>query len=453
MILLDLNTFIGRLHPVLVHLPIGFLILTVGIEFWVSKTQQKQTQLIATAWFFTFVSAILSALVGWLLSRNGHYIDSELSLHQWMGIALVVFIGFAWIMSLPNFVVSSSIKNINNGILLVLLLVVGHLGGSLTHGSDFLLEYASKDFQAREPKTEKRSFNEQTPLDSIFVYKDLIQPILSEKCMACHNTSIQRGGLNMLSLEGLLKGGKSGSAIVGKNLEKSLIYDRITRSQKDKKFMPPTGTPLTYQEIQLVEWWIEKGAKTEPSLAELNPETRIQTLLLDQYALDTREKPWYETVQLEPLPKKYFTILEEANFSWRTLSSDNPLLDVRFHGSELDAKALLALEEVAPYITWLNLSDSNLQGTQTKVLAKMENLTHLQLQKNPIRVQDLTFLDSLKHLTILNLHSTLVNNTVLEKVKNLSHLEKLYLWNTRVNPTFIERNRARIPKTTVISGI
>jgi Leucine-rich repeat (LRR) protein len=174
---------------------------------------------------------------------------------------------------------------------------------------------------------------------------------------------------------------------------------------------------------------------------------------LDQYALDTREKPWYETVQLEPLPKKYFTILEEANFSWRTLSSDNPLLDVRFHGSELDAKALLALEEVAPYITWLNLSDSNLQGTQTKVLAKMENLTHLQLQKNPIRVQDLTFLDSLKHLTILNLHSTLVNNTVLEKVKNLSHLEKLYLWNTRVNPTFIERNRARIPKTTVISGI
>ena len=322
MILLDLNTFIGRLHPVLVHLPIGFLILTVGIQFWVSKTQQKQNQLIASAWFFTFISAVLSAFVGWLLSQNGHYIDSELSLHQWMGIALVVFIGFAWIMSLPNFVVSSTIKNINNGILLVLLLVVGHLGGSLTHGSDFLLEYASEDFQAQESKTEKRSFNEQTPLDSIFVYKDLIQPILSEKCMACHNGSIQRGGLNMLSLEGLLKGGKSGSALVAKNLQKSLLYDRITRSQKDEKFMPPTGTPFTYQEIQLVEWWIEKGANTEPSLAELNLEPRIQRLLLDHYALDTREKPWYETVQLEPLPKKSFTILPICIFCLFVLLRD-----------------------------------------------------------------------------------------------------------------------------------
>ena len=43
--------------------------------------------------------------------------------------------------------------------------------------------------------------------------------------------------------------------------------------------MPPTGTPLSYEEVQLLEWWINEGASSEMSLIDIKPNSKIQTLL------------------------------------------------------------------------------------------------------------------------------------------------------------------------------
>jgi len=256
----------------------------------------------------------------------------------------------------------------------------------------------------------------------------------------------------MSEVSGLFKGGKSGAAIVSKNLDKSLAFNRVIRTQEDEKFMPPSGTPLSYEEIQLLEWWITAGAPLETSLAELKVPKGIQKLLLSKYALDTRPKPWFEKVELPSIPEEKLLLLEQNQFSYRTLSATNNLLDIRFLGNEISEKELSVLEPIAPYITWLNLSNSKLTSEAFETIRKMENLTRLQLQQNPLKTFQLSSLTSLEHLEILNLHSTQVDDGVFDLVRAVGSLKKVYLWNTRVTPRQLE-NQKSLFQTTELVGL
>ena len=66
----------------------------------------------------------------------------------------------------------------------------------------------------------------------------------------------------MLTIKDIKNGGLSGKSIIAGNSSKSLIFQRATLSQDNKKFMPPTGIPLTYDEINLIKWWIDKYLNT-----------------------------------------------------------------------------------------------------------------------------------------------------------------------------------------------
>ena len=50
---------------------------------------------------------------------------------------------FEWIgMDISIFNIPKFLKKFNNALILVFLIVVGHLGGNLTHGESYLFEYA-----------------------------------------------------------------------------------------------------------------------------------------------------------------------------------------------------------------------------------------------------------------------------------------------------------------------
>ena len=453
MIGLDLTQFFGRLHPLLVHLPIGFILLALIFELKWFRNKGSNFNFIQIAWLIAFLSSFFSALMGWLLAQNGHYIDTELTPHQYTGILLVFFSCVGWVLRIKNIRFPSLFTKINNFIVLVLLIFVGHLGGNLTHGSNYLTEHAPDFIKTKFEKQREYKTFEELPLDSVFVFKELVQPLLNEKCIACHNNEISRGGLNMSTVEGIEKGGKSGAAFTGKNLNKSLIFKRISFSQENEKFMPPSGTPFSYHEIQLVQWWIHEGANYTDPLSKFSLTPEIKTLLLKQYGLDTWAKPWVEKVKLDPLPDSVFIALENANFSWRTLSQFNPLLDIRFQGDKLSSEAVALLETYAPYITWLNLSGCKVKNSDLKVIAKLKNLTRLNLQQNPIKARDLVSLNTLTHLEVLNLHSTLVNQDVFEILKTIPSLKKVFLWNTKVTTRAVLKNKAAFPQTEIISKL
>ena len=87
----DIVPFLGRFHPLAVHLPIGFLIALVLLE-WLdlrrpSASLQRGTR--SLAWLAA-VSAVFSAVFGILLACSGDYAPDLLGRHLWLGTVTAV---------------------------------------------------------------------------------------------------------------------------------------------------------------------------------------------------------------------------------------------------------------------------------------------------------------------------------------------------------------------------
>ena len=136
----------------------------------------------------------------------------------------------------------------------------------------------------------------------------------------------------------------------------------------------------------------------------------------------------------------------------KTLSSYS-LLDIRYQGKEITEETIAVLTDYASYITWLNLSEANVQNNALDAIAQMENLTRLYLQKNDLSDTNLDLLSSLNHLEILNLHSTQVDQQIFDIAKQLPALKKLYLWNTGISGSQIKSRQVLFPNTALVGGL
>ena len=112
--------------------------------------------------------------------------------------------------------------------------------------------------------------NAQTPIS----FSKEFQPILEQNCWSCHGASMQSSRLNLSTLEGALRGGMRGSAIVPGQAEDSRLYRMV--AGLDKPAMPLGGSKLTDAQIAAIKNWIDQGghwdagaveAKTEPDPA------------------------------------------------------------------------------------------------------------------------------------------------------------------------------------------
>ena len=86
-----------------------------------------------------------------------------------------------------------------------------------------------------------------------------IRPLLQERCVECHGSKKVKSNLRLDAKPYALKGGESGPAFVAGNPAKSLLFDRIT-TQDDEKKMPPKGKPLTATQTETIRQWIAEGA-------------------------------------------------------------------------------------------------------------------------------------------------------------------------------------------------
>ena len=103
-----------------------------------------------------------------------------------------------------------------------------------------------------------------------------VLPIMRLRCTVCHGNRRQEAGLDLRTVEGMLKGGKSGPAIVAGKPEESLVL-KMVRAGK----MPPprqvvsvSVKPMAPEEIDKLERWIAAGAarveETSTSAEEAN---------------------------------------------------------------------------------------------------------------------------------------------------------------------------------------
>lgn len=100
-------------------------------------------------------------------------------------------------------------------------------------------------------------------LDRPVEFEKDIQPILDDKCVACHNVAVAESKLILEDVASILKGGKRGPAVVAKDVEKSLLFQVAARAADP--VMPPlpnkvSAAAFTPQELGLLKKWIEEGA-------------------------------------------------------------------------------------------------------------------------------------------------------------------------------------------------
>lgn len=93
-----------------------------------------------------------------------------------------------------------------------------------------------------------------------------VRPILQRQCSGCHFPGKREGGLSVITLTDLAKGGESGETIQPGDPDSSLLIDYV--SGDDPK-MPLNADPLKPEEIHAIREWIAQGAvdDTPPSLA------------------------------------------------------------------------------------------------------------------------------------------------------------------------------------------
>ncbi len=93
-------------------------------------------------------------------------------------------------------------------------------------------------------------------------YVTKVKPILDANCARCHGGTNHRGGLNMDTRQGLLKGGHDGPVVVPGDPANSLLIKLIRHEgpTDDPGPMPPNKPMISDEDIALVTQWVKAGA-------------------------------------------------------------------------------------------------------------------------------------------------------------------------------------------------
>ena len=443
-----LIALIGNFHPVLVHLPIGFLLLAILFQ-WLSDKEKYAGILPAVkiAFLLGMISTVLSCITGWSLSSGGEYDEDTLDYHRWMGISVAVIslIGYLLINN-ANQILKKSVSILT----LLLIIVTGHLGGTLTHGEGFLTKaFTSKSDSSKSARKNIANVQEAQ------VFADLIQPILQDKCGGCHSATKQKGGLRLDGKDWILKGGKDGKVFETGNADASELYKRATLDPLEEKHMPPKGKPqLTEQEMVLINWWISSNAGFDRKVKEVAQTPKVMPALLAmQSAAVSVKKPAIPEGTVDAAPEAALDALRKAGVIVLPVAANSNWLTANFISiQKVTNETVALLAPISKQLVWLKLGYAELSGNSWKLIGQCTNLTKLSIEHTNLTDASITNLSALNHLLYLNLVGTKITAKGVEQLKSLSKLEELYLGQTMVKTNDFISLQKQFPKTVIDSG-
>ena len=448
--LVDYALFFGRFHPLVVHLPIGFLLLAVVLEVWPGDRVRPA---IKVAWVLGALSAVAAAVAGWLLASGGGYGGQTLFWHRWAGVAVAALaVGGVFLQSRGG--ITTKVYGLMTAAALTL---AGHQGGNLTHGEEYLFQYAPPVVQQLSGHTLDSLVVTDWSVrntDSIAVYAEFLRPVINDKCVRCHNSEKQNGGLRMDSTHYLLEGGESGPLFVAGNAIASRWHNRVTLPTQNVKAMPPQGERMTFAEVRLLEYWLNEGADTSYVFQLDEVPEDIKALLQRDYALDLRPRIFVETVRAPLLEQKTREGLRSLNWSVTELVPGGAAVEVKPQpGKSIDAAGLRELAAAAPeQLTYLGLDNQDLSPEELRQVSAFKNLNRLRLNGTAVDSTVLRDLTQLQHLESLNLYNTGLGDEVFDYLPRMPALRRVYLWQTAVSPEAAAAYAEAHPQVMVDTG-
>ena len=108
------------------------------------------------------------------------------------------------------------------------------------------------------------SYCDLTFAESINFQRD-VAPILTRRCLSCHNDRDRRGGLSLLSAKSTAKGGESGLVIKPGQPKASYLLEVVIPVDGTAE-MPKDEPPLKAKEVEIIRKWIASGAQWPDNL-------------------------------------------------------------------------------------------------------------------------------------------------------------------------------------------
>ncbi len=84
-----------------------------------------------------------------------------------------------------------------------------------------------------------------------------VAPILTKRCLPCHDTGLDNGGISFRDRSSLLKGGKRGPSIVPGKPEASVMIQAL---KHEGELQMPPGPALSAKESGVLTEWVRRGA-------------------------------------------------------------------------------------------------------------------------------------------------------------------------------------------------
>ena len=416
-------TGIGHLHPLILHLPIGFGVLLLAL-FGIKKQLLSFEVLAESLLLLTAIFSTMTAIFGLFLAKEGGYETSALDWHQWSGVA-VSFVYFVWVLARRNLLVGAALG-------FIALIFAGHTGASITHGEDYL-RFGSKEVEITAETV---------------VFNDIVQPILKAKCESCHNDQKTKGALKMNSIANLMKGGKHGAIWKAGDALNSHLIQRIKLPMNAKEHMPPLGkAQLTPDEITILTLWVKEGASFEQKLGQYSLDFQK---LVQPAALTTSSKEYDFSAASE-------SEIASVNTPYCTvypIAYESPVLQADFYvAAKFDPKTLSDLTQVSEQLVGLQLSKMPISNESLGLLSKFVNLEKLNLNFTSIDDAGLPQLAGLNHLEQLSISGTKIGLSGISKLlPKLPALKEIHLWNTGLSAANLAGLQKQFPKIKFDAG-
>lgn len=428
-----LMQLIGRLHPIVVHLPIGFIIFGFIIYLYDRKSNQL-TKVISWSFLWGGISAVIACVSGYLLYQTEGFAFGTVKLHLWLGILTAIFCFIVYTRIRKPLPFLNKIKPIAFYLFSIMLIsYTGHLGGSITHGEEYLLEPLPNGikrtlgitvYEEQEIALNRESWEE------IELYTEVIHPILNNKCLSCHNTKKSKGDLMLQSPEVILKGGESGSILTPENPEQSDLYTRLILPEHDDNHMPPEGkTQLTKEEIRIIFEWIKNGAHFDKTSSELG----IQKEVLETF-FEKKKNNYFPDKSIEPVLQHFVDSVETIGVHAEKISGESNYLSVSsINQPNFNDSSINALKPIAKHIAILDLGNTKITDEVFDQLKGLPSLTVLKLDNTSITGKGIGVLKACTNLKKINLVNTQFESDYINDFDNFKRLQKIYIHNSKVN--------------------